>query len=560
MCSFRHHPIRCHAALVLALATACAGTGSAPVGFSGGERWVFPLVDPLEDGLLVTPVTIDGHGPYLFVIDPDANVSAVDLQVVADAGLRSGQGPQRIDETGTQQIRTYAEVVGLQVGNLSVDRRPAMVLPVGLYDTSGRHFSGVIGRDVIADSLVFGFDRDQGIAMLHALATFRPPDRSIDVRYQPVSSQLVGVEVPPVPRRLVSASINGATFAMHLDLGARASQLRESHWARAKLEPIPAKLALVDEAGTARAITQVAIARTVALSGATRDNAAFVPYEDLRWDTEGVDGALGLDFFAPFSVWVSWERSTAHIIARDEPAATVTARLARWGSAVPPCPHPGCISSEVSAAPTAGRDGAAGVTITVTRDAEARGRPLQVVLAPAPVAGKPAPGWIVANLAAGVDRLSAPFGADYADATLQVLDVSPFPRACPEGAAGCLALFAPPVGDAGPAPAPEPPGPPPLPTVIPDKLHRVTGDATIAPGDAAKQAIAAAGAPPGVAIIRVCITPDGKIASVRLIKSTRIAVYDEQIVEAIRTTWTFDPFAIDGKPAAVCAPFTFKLP
>ena len=86
-------------ALVWLLAAGC--TVGAPPGFSSGERWTFPLVGPLEDGLLLTPATVHGHGPYLFAIDPDANVSEIDKQVVEDAGLRIGVGPHRIDETHT---------------------------------------------------------------------------------------------------------------------------------------------------------------------------------------------------------------------------------------------------------------------------------------------------------------------------------------------------------------------------------------------------------------------------------------------------------------------------
>jgi hypothetical protein len=47
-------------------------TVGAPPGFSAGENWTFPLVGPLENGLLITPATVKGHGPYLFAIDPDA--------------------------------------------------------------------------------------------------------------------------------------------------------------------------------------------------------------------------------------------------------------------------------------------------------------------------------------------------------------------------------------------------------------------------------------------------------------------------------------------------------
>ena len=104
------------------------------------------------------------------------------------------------------------------------------------------------------------------------------------------------------------------------------------------------------------------------------------------------------------------------------------------------------------------------------------------------------PGWIVANLTADANEASQPLGPEYAGATFQVLDVSPFPRACPDGAAGCVALFADaatvvPAQATASAPAAAPPGPPPPPTVASGKLQRRTGDLVIAPGDAARQAI-----------------------------------------------------------------------
>ena len=34
---------------------------------------------------LITPVTVKGKGPYLFLIDPDANLSVIDQQVVTEA-------------------------------------------------------------------------------------------------------------------------------------------------------------------------------------------------------------------------------------------------------------------------------------------------------------------------------------------------------------------------------------------------------------------------------------------------------------------------------------------
>src|SRR4029079_7367915 len=99
----------------------------APPGFSSGDRWTFPLVGPLEDGVLVTPATVRGHGPYLFAIDPDANISAVDKQIVEDCDLRTSAGPKIIDEAQIGQTRLYAELLDLRVATLAVARRAVLL-------------------------------------------------------------------------------------------------------------------------------------------------------------------------------------------------------------------------------------------------------------------------------------------------------------------------------------------------------------------------------------------------------------------------------------------------
>src|ERR1044071_7401109 len=87
-----------------------------PAGFSSGDQWTFPLVGPLEDGLLITPVMINTHGPYLFLIDPDAPISIIDVELVKVASLRPIPGPPRLDESDTQRVRAYAELTGLEIG------------------------------------------------------------------------------------------------------------------------------------------------------------------------------------------------------------------------------------------------------------------------------------------------------------------------------------------------------------------------------------------------------------------------------------------------------------
>src|SRR6185295_2433697 len=116
-------------------------------------------------------------------------------QVAEEAGLRLGVGPHRIDESNTGQTRVYAELLDLKIAGLTVERRDAMVFPTGLYDTEalgsvtgGRHVQGILGRDVLAESLVFGFDRDHGVATLSTVKAFAAPPDSVALPYATLSS------------------------------------------------------------------------------------------------------------------------------------------------------------------------------------------------------------------------------------------------------------------------------------------------------------------------------------------------------------------------------------
>lgn len=616
---------KAYAWVVAAVAGCSVG---APPGFSDGDRWAFPLVGPLEDGLLVTPVTVRGHGPYLFAIDPDANVTAIDQQVATDAGLLVGTGPRHIDESETGQARFYAELLDLRIANLAIDRRNAMVFPTGLYDTEGRHINGILGRDVLADSLVFGFDRDQGIATLTTVKAFQVPRDAIAIKYEVVSSRssefvasraavgreravgdalyrehgpipetasvdpsLPPVQTPayrkrvddndnerrlasarpkdlgvvvPVPRRLARAQIGAARFAMHLDLGSVTSQLPVSRWPQARLDPREAKLRVFDEAATVRNVDQAGTASSVMLGGAKADRVAFVPFADQRWKTEGVEGTLGLDFFLPYAVHASWDRSTYYLKPRGDAAALITARLGRWGGDLLACPHAGCITTELITG------GGGSVALRVARDAQSRNHPLEVLLGVTPAAGKTAASLVV-ELPSGAGELFAAIPPDYAGATLTVLDASPFPRSC-TGDQGCVVVLGGPLAghvELSPQAAPPPvapasaeasaatPAPPSLKIVALDKLHRLGGDAAIAPSPAVRKA---ARKPLAVAIVKICLGPDGKVAMTKLVKSSGVPAYDEQLHSTIQATWTFEPFEVDGEPAPVCASATFAEP
>jgi len=579
-------------ARVLAWMAVTGCTVGAPPGFSNGEHWAVPLVGPLENGLLIVPASVNGHGPYLFAFDPDAGVTAIDKQVVDEADLPTIPGPRVADETDTGQVRFYAQMFDLKIGNLNIDRRDVMIFPVGFYDTEGRHLNGIIGRDVLSDSIVFGFDRDQGLVTLSTIKSFKAPPDAITIKYELVTSQSQAVashtieagggpaqggvgggrsstpasaltpnptggqtgsdlpEAVPVDRRVATAQIGNARLAMHLDLGAVASQLSESSWGDASLTPADLKLRLVDEAVTVRNVTKVGIAPQVMLGPATTHHVTFAPFIEKRFGKRRVDGALGLDFFRDYAVYANWDTKAYYLKPRGDAAAMSTARLGRWGADLPACPHPGCVTADLTAT-------GAEVTLSVVRDAPAASHALEALLGVTLANGDPAASILV-ELPSGTDKVTGGLPAAYAGAKLVVLDVAPFARPCAAGG-GCMVSLG--AGDsspeAGPAPAavPVPEGPPPPKTVLINKLHRRTGDPAIPPDDEVQKA--AAGAAIAVAIVRVCLTADGKVDTAKVVKPSSVPAYDAQLLRTIQDTWTFDPAETDGKPAPVCTQVTF---
>ncbi len=431
------------AALIAVVATVACTSGPPP-GFYGGsgDRWTFPLVGPLEDDVLLAPVSIAGRGPFLFAIDPDANVSIIDEVVVRTLDLRTGKGPARLDETDTQQTRFYAEIVQLELGSLVVMQRQLMIGSKSSFDRNGRRIFGVIGRDILADSLVFGFDRDHGLGYLTTVKSFKAPPTAKKLAWSQLNSRIQNAEVVPMPRRLVKATIGDATFSMHLDLGASTSELRESKWPSAALTATAAKTATIDEAGSTHRKDALAIAATVTVGEHTADKVTFVPFTDKRWPAEEIDGTLALDFLRAYSVWIDWD-AKAYFLAPRAPVPT-NERIARWEddvSAFGRCASSGCVKVRL-VDPMAGKtleEGKPhpGVVLVVERDPAIGGIDLEIVLE---AKDRPATPRILVALPAAASRAMQQLKGDFVGATLEVVDASPFPRTCPGSA--CVDLLA----------------------------------------------------------------------------------------------------------------------
>lgn len=414
--------------LACALLAACPAKG--PAGFSAGsggveDRWTMPLVGPLEDGLLITPVTIATHGPYLFALDPDAPISAVDGELVKSLGMRVSEGPARYDETGSPQPRLYVEMQSLEIGSLIIERRRAIVVKANTFDSAGRRIHGVLGADVLATGVVFGFDRDAGVATLVEDGAFKPPPGAVPLAFREVAKPL-----PVAARRVVDATIGDATLPLHLDLGATAGQLRDIEWERAKLTAREISGAIVDEVGTPRRIDKASEPALVTV-GALTGRVAFVPYADARWADHEVAGTLGLGFFARYDVWAQWPARTYHLIPRTpEP---LTKRRARWEQgAIDKCTAPGCATvrlvDPLNGKPPPEGKPHPGVILSVTREERAGGMPLEVLIE---AQDRPQLPLVIVNLPPHVDRLIDQLPADFVGTSLSVLDVSPYPRECP---------------------------------------------------------------------------------------------------------------------------------
>jgi hypothetical protein len=122
------------------------------------------------------------------------------------------------------------------------------------------------------------------------------------------------------------------------------------------------------------------------------------------------------------------------------------------------------------------------------------------------------------------------------------------------------------VAAAPPPPAPLPTAAPLVPAspaapqaVTPSALdaNRIAGDKRIAPDENTMAFISRSGTDQVIASYKVCVTSEGTIGAVTLLKSTGFPTYDATIQSTIRSEWRYRPFVVNGKPAPVCTAYRF---
>ena len=455
--------------LLVALALAAGGCAvGAPPGFSEGDLWTFPLVAPLEDDLLLVPVYVqDRAEPLLFMIDPDSRQSSIDSALQSELKPYSVQGPFEVTEEDHKVPTFIAEIAKIKVGDLEVRNLKMRVHNAATFSAGGRVVRGILGRDVIADSLIFSADRDRGVAYLATQGNLSPPPGAMEIGFRHFFH-----------RQIAAVKLNDKiSFDLHLDIGARTSMLLADRSAKAGLPRLPVRATLVDEYGYRREESSGWLAAKVALGPARLDGVLFLPFGDRRIEDEDLQGALGQNFFSRFHLTMNWDKKKMWLKPRSgDLIGTSRERLRRWGNLFDKCKHPACVSVQIvrdeaappaapataappAAAPPAPTPGAAPAPAPATGPAVTPAAPvtpgtvkeirilredlasidyevlLEAVDADGKSLGLPR---LLAHLPGGIPTLTErTLAPEYAAAaTFMVLDLSPFPRPCdsaPEG-------------------------------------------------------------------------------------------------------------------------------
>ncbi|HEY1558966.1 MAG TPA: hypothetical protein VGF94_29290 [Kofleriaceae bacterium] len=300
--------------------------------------------------------------------------------------------PSRIDrvvvaESGGGPDLTIRDV---RIGDLAVSALFCRTIAPHALDAAGRRVVGTIGREVFGDDVVFGFDRARGIAWVSTRSAFHRPDQARVVAFE--------------PWQRVRVDIDGKTRDMVVDLGAVANSLQPALW----------------PGGTSWT------AREVHVADFEQPDVAFEP-SVVPVRASRSDGTLGLGFFRLVNVSIDAGKKRMYLVPRTSERDVRGERLARWGAAIASCKSAGCAQLEL-----------VGRMLHVKPETPERAVEL-VVRARGRDGVLPD---LEINLARGVAPFEVKLDERYADAELEVIDASPFPRTCVDGPACVVAMDA----------------------------------------------------------------------------------------------------------------------
>jgi len=195
-------------ASVLALLASAASQAAppAPPPQSGEDSEIEGVRTDREKRLTV-PVTIEGKGPFRFVIDTGSQKTVLADHLAARLALRAGPIVRVVGVAGSQEVQT-AEIGKLGIGRLSVN---AIMVP--LFESHNIGADGIVGTDSLQDQRVLLDFTQNAIAVGDGRSLGGNRGYEIVVRARRRSGQLI----------MTNANIDGVRTAVIVDTGAGTS-------------------------------------------------------------------------------------------------------------------------------------------------------------------------------------------------------------------------------------------------------------------------------------------------------------------------------------------------
>lgn len=270
----------------LVIAGGCAA--GAPLGFEKGtNNWSIPLEGTLANGVPLAQVEIDGKGPYLFAINLDM-LSTIDPALAQELGLWETRTTKdkAVDEQDDVVIEqfTYAELPRFTVGNLTVSNRRFIAMRPGA-SYEGQPILGIIGRDVISETLIWTLDRDRAMLHIATQGHYTPPPEAQQIELSLYQGQI-----------FVKAKIEDRITAELRVRFHNASQLWPELAAKAGLERVDTG----DQQNP-----PLWLAKSVQIGRVYATDVPFFAFQDERVREVEYDGVLGQDLWSRYRITVN---------------------------------------------------------------------------------------------------------------------------------------------------------------------------------------------------------------------------------------------------------------
>lgn len=115
--------------------------------------------------LAVASVTLDGQGPFPFIVDTGASSSVVDSAVATKIGLKATGKTRQLNGVGCPVNAARAKVSSWKVGDVALPAATVSVLSM-VANTKGPEIGGLLGSDVLSEFGVAALDyQDQQLRL-----------------------------------------------------------------------------------------------------------------------------------------------------------------------------------------------------------------------------------------------------------------------------------------------------------------------------------------------------------------------------------------------------------